>query len=429
MATSTRPATPRAGRPGFSQHTEYLRARENQAMVRRDRLAREVPRAAIRAAVVGMGLGLVIGFGLGLPGLGVAVFVVLLIVWPGGIAVAAFGVSPDVETLREAAEAERKTARAISRLRRHGYVIMHDRAVPYSQATIGHLLIGPGGVMILGSDTNKGIVRYAKGGAMVDGESLKPAIDKTSWLGGEVRNQVRAALPTTKIPVYPVLVMVEASVLWSDGALDGVTIISVKDVVKYVRSKPGRLNPGQVQQVLAAAQRLFPPYSSNRLAEHVVVDRDQWLTLMDALRTIRERGGDASEMLERLAQIEADLGRQADLIDRAGMPLARAADQPDGPTDSPPPASGTDTATDAIGLLDVDGTGTAKSLEGPPRARPGEGRRGRILAAVRQPRGSESISTSSRPPGGDGPTTAKGDQPPAPGDDRAHPTSGPGSGS
>ncbi|WP_018636240.1 nuclease-related domain-containing protein [Parafrankia elaeagni] len=357
-------------------------------MVRRDRISREVPRAAIRAAVVGLGLGLVLGFGLGMPGLGITVFVALLVIWPGGVAVGAFGASPDVETLREAAEAERKTARAIARLRRHGYSIMHDRAVPYSQVTIGHLLVGPGGVMILGSDTNKGVVRYSKGGAVVDGESLKPVIDKAAWLGGEVRNQVRAALPALTIPTFPILVMVEASVLWKDGAVDGVTVINVKDVVNYVRNRPGRLNPGQVQQVISAAQRLFPPFSSNRLAEHVVVDRDQWLTLMDALRGIRESGGDASGMLDRLAQIEADLARQADLIDRAGLPTSRSADT----AGAAPPGAGVGVVHDLGDLADPAAPGIGAPAQGVPGSRPAGGLRGRILASVRpEQRGGNSI--------------------------------------
>lgn len=354
-------------------------------MARHDRIARDVPRAAIRAAIIGLGLGLVIGFGLGLPGLGVTIFIALVVIWPAGMAIAAFGAAPDVEQLRVAAEAERKTARAITRLRRHGYVLMHDLAVPYSQATIGHLLVGPGGVMILISDTNKGIVRYTKGGAVVDGESLKPAIDRASWLGGEVRNQIRAALPTVKIPTYPILVMVEASVLWKDGALEGVTVINIKDVVEYIRHKPGRLDPGQVQQIVDTARRLFPPFASNRLAEQVVVDRDQWLTLMDALRTIRENGGDASGMLDRLAQIESDLGRQADLIDRAGLPATRS-----GPL--------------AAQTNDIAQT---------------PGRRGRILASVRQDRGGDATSAGLLDKAGDTTPPALGGLPPVGPDERA----------
>jgi hypothetical protein len=380
MATITRPTMTRVGRPGHSLETQYQRARETQALVRRDRLARQVPRTAARSAVVGLVLALVIAFGVGQPGIAIAVFFLVFLAWPAGIIVASFGTAPDIESLREGAEAERKTARAIARLRRHGYLMLHDRAVPYSDATIGHLLIGPGGVMVLGSDNSKGTLRYTKGGAVCDGESLKPVIDRSAWLGGEVRSQIRAALPMLKIPVNPILVMVEANVLWSDGALEGVTVISIKDVANFIRKKPGRLNPGEVRQIAAAAERLFPAYSANRLADQVTVDRDQWLSLMDALRTIRERDGDASDLLDRLAQIEADLGRQADVAGRAGMPLAvpgradgaaevAGLDAPEPPDDSP---------ADSGPITSI---GLAAAARGTVRPR-----RGRILAAVRTPR-------------------------------------------
>ena len=407
MATITRPTMTRVGRPGHSLQTEYLRARENQALVRRDKLSREVPRTAVRSALVGLALALVIGFGLGLPTVAVVVFLLVFIAWPAGIVIASFGTAPDVESLREGAEAERRTARAIARLRRQGYVILHDRAVPYSEATIGHLLVGPGGVMVLSSDNNKGTVRYKKGGATCDGESLKPPIDRTAWLGGEVRNQIRAALPMLKIPISPILVMVEANVLWSDGALDGVTIISIKDVVNYIRRKPGRLNPGEVQQIVAATERLFPAYSANRLAEQITVGRDQWLTLMDALRTIRERDGDASEMLDRLAQIESDLGRQADLINRTGMPLAvpgraGAGEATSGGADGP----------SAAGMGPVPRLGSRAGG----RPRPGA-RRGRILAAVRPPRETTDPDAGQAPgdgaAGGDDAAGGSAPQPPA----------------
>jgi hypothetical protein len=334
MPTMTNPTMNRIGQPGHSLYTEYRRERDHHAVLRRERLARELPRAALRAAPVGLLFGLLFAFGLRLPVVAVIVFLLPVLVWPTILLIRAFDPVADIESLREAALAERKVAQTLRRLRRHGFIVLHDRAVPYSEATIGHLLIGPGGVMVVGSDARKGLVRYVKSGAQIDGETMKPVIDRTAWLGAEVKNQLISTLPAVKIPVFPILVMVEAGVLWKDGALDGVTIISLKDIVGFLRNKKTQINPANVKKVAAAAERLFPAFSTNRLAEHITVDRDQWLSLMDALRTIRERDGDASEMLERLRQIENDLARQADLTDRTGMPLAVAGD------DDPAGASG-----------------------------------------------------------------------------------------
>jgi hypothetical protein len=331
MPTMTNPTMSRAGQPGHSLYTEYRRARYQNAVMRRERLARNLPRAALRAAPLGLVFGLLFTFGLHLPVAGVVAFLVFFLGWPALVAARAYDPVPDIEALREGALAERTVARTLSRLRRHGFIVLHDRSIPGSEATIGQLLVGPCGVVVVASDPRKGIVRYVKSGAQVDGDTLKPAIDRTAYLGVEVKNQLVATLPAVKIPVYKVLVMAEASVLWSDGALDGVTIISIKDVVGYLRNKKANLSPSDVKKVAAAAERLFPAFSTNRLAEHITVDRDQWLGLMDALRTIRERDGDATDpaILERLRQIENELARQADLTGRAGMPLAVTGDDSD----------------------------------------------------------------------------------------------------
>ncbi len=318
-------------RPGYSLQMAYQRAREQHAQMRRERLAHTVPRAALRAFPIAVIFAVLVASGLRLSiSIAVAVFLLIELGWPLIVIGRSFDPVAEIETLRESADAERKTASAINRLRRYGYVIMHDRRVPGSEATIGHLLVGPGGVMVIKSDASTGTVRYAKAGtkdgAKVDGQPLTQPLDLTKWLGDEVRARTRTATPMIKIPVTPILAMVEAGVLWSDGAVEGVTLISLKDLVSYVRGRPDRLNPAEVTKVVAVVQRLFPTYSLNQLADSVTVDRDQWLTLMDTLRTIRERGGDATDMVDRVMKIESDLARLAEAGGRSAIPTGRTDD-------------------------------------------------------------------------------------------------------
>jgi hypothetical protein len=319
--TITRPTLTKTGSPGQFLYAEYLRARDHHALVRRDRLARNLPRTLAKAVPVALLISLVMAFGAGLPGgFAFLVFVLVIAGWTGVAVASAFGDDGEIEHLRTCAEAERRTARTISRLGRQGYAVLHDRIVPTTDATVGHVLIGPGGVIVLNSEPAEGVVRYTKKVASVDGEPLTTPIERTAFLGSEIRTQLRAAVPMVKITVSPVLVMTEADVLWKDGAVDGVTVISIKDVIGYVRSRPSRLNPAEVKQVVTAVQRLFPPFTGDRLTDQVTMHRDQWVLLMDALRTIRERDGDATDLLDRLAQIESDLGRQADGFARRGIP-------------------------------------------------------------------------------------------------------------
>jgi hypothetical protein len=315
------------GKPGHSTYTEFRRACEQQSLLRRDRLRRRLPRSALQSLPVAIVIAAILSVGAHAPvGIPVIGFLVALLGWPLLVLLRAYDPVPDIEVLRETAEAERNTARTVSRLRRGGYFVLHDRVILGSEETIDHLLIGPGGIFVLTSDPTKGIVRYAKDGVTADGVTLRPVIERTAWFGTEVRAQLRQALPMVKVHVTPILVMTEADVLWSDGAIDNVTIITLKDINSYIRHRPNRVNPTDVSRLLTVAERIFPPYSSNRIATDVSVDRDHWLALMDALRTIRERDGDATGMLERLAQIESDLARQGDPTGRTGFPFVRGND-------------------------------------------------------------------------------------------------------
>ncbi|WP_239405032.1 nuclease-related domain-containing protein [Frankia sp. Cj3] len=364
-------------RPGYSLQMAYQRAREQHARMRRERLAYTVPRAALRAFPIAAVFAVLVALGLGLStSIAVGVFLLIELGWPLIVIGRSFDPVPEIEALREGAEAERKTASAINRLRRYGYVIMHDRSVPGSAASVGHLLVGPGGVMVIKSDASTGTVRYAKDGgkdgAKVDGQSLRKPLDLTKWLGDEVRARTRTATPMIKIPVTPILAMVEAGVLWSDGAVEGVTVISLKDLVSYIRGRPDRLNPAEVTKVLAVVQRLFPPYSANPPTDAITVDRDQWLILMDALRTIRERGGDATDMLDQLAKIENDLTQLAETSGQSGI--------------LPIPTNGAGDGDENTGDGDLISELTSMAEASPGRLTddPSTGRRrGRVLAAVR----------------------------------------------
>ena len=56
-----------------------------------------------------------------------------------------FKSSPDAVAWRCGAAGERRTARLLGPLERHGWAILHDLALPGSRANLDHLVIGPGG--------------------------------------------------------------------------------------------------------------------------------------------------------------------------------------------------------------------------------------------------------------------------------------------
>jgi hypothetical protein len=65
-----------------------------------------------------------------------------------------FRPSSDACSWRRGAAGERRTARLLGPLERHGWVILHDLAVPRSRANLDHLAIDPGGVFVIKAASN-----------------------------------------------------------------------------------------------------------------------------------------------------------------------------------------------------------------------------------------------------------------------------------
>jgi hypothetical protein len=76
----------------------------------------------------------------------------------GGLAAMAAGwglrfrPSPETVAWRRGAAGERRTARLLAALERHGWAVLHDLAIPGSRANLDHLAIGPAGVFVIDSD-------------------------------------------------------------------------------------------------------------------------------------------------------------------------------------------------------------------------------------------------------------------------------------
>jgi hypothetical protein len=75
---------------------------------------------------------------------------------------------------RRGAAGERRTARVLAVLERHGWVVLHDLAVPGSQANIDHLAIGPGGVFVIDSKQYRGRLQLDPSGRLWHGRYPSP---------------------------------------------------------------------------------------------------------------------------------------------------------------------------------------------------------------------------------------------------------------
>jgi hypothetical protein len=138
------------GRPGASAQARWRRARAAESTTWTQTLPWRI------AAILGIGAASGVLGSLVVPRLSLIIGGLAAVVAGWGLR---FRPSPDAVAWRRGAAGEHRTARLLSRLERHGWMVLHDLAVPGSRATLDHLVIGPGGVFVIDSKQYRGRLR------------------------------------------------------------------------------------------------------------------------------------------------------------------------------------------------------------------------------------------------------------------------------
>ena len=161
------------GRPGGSAQATWRRMRASEWAA----WTRTLPWRV--AATLGMGAGAGVLGSLLAPQLGLVLGGLAAVVAGWGLR---FRPSPDAIAWRRGAAGERRTARLLGQLERHGWAVLHDLAVPGSQANIDHLVIGPGGVFVIDSKQYRGRLQLDPSGRLWHGRyPLTPILRAVSF--------------------------------------------------------------------------------------------------------------------------------------------------------------------------------------------------------------------------------------------------------
>jgi hypothetical protein len=233
------------GRPGGSAQAKWrqMRAAEWAAWTRT--LPWRV--AAILAIAAGGGvLGSLLAPRLGLVLGGLAAVVAT---W-----VLRFRPSPDAIAWRRGAAGERRTARLLDPLARHGWAVLHDLAVPGSQANLDHLVIGPGGVFVIDSKQYRGRLQLDAVGKLWHGRyPLAPAVRVASWEA----DQAAQVLPDPGMAVAPIVAVHGAQVPWAKVVVDGVRVVTARRLPRMLRQLSVVLGPKRVAWLADQARVRF----------------------------------------------------------------------------------------------------------------------------------------------------------------------------
>jgi hypothetical protein len=233
------------GRPGGSAHAQgrRLRAAEWTAWIR------TLPWRV--AVILGIGAGGGVLGRLLSPRLGLVL---------GGLAAVAAGwglrfqPSPDAIAWRRGAVGERRTARLLGQLERHGWAVLHDLALPGSRANIDHLAIGPGGVFVIDSKQYRGRLQLDRSGRLWHGRyPLAPALRAVSFEA----DQAAQVLTDADVVVVPIVAVHGAQVPGGKVVTQGVPVVAARRLPSMLRALPAVLGPERVADLADQARVRF----------------------------------------------------------------------------------------------------------------------------------------------------------------------------
>ncbi len=166
---------------------------------------------------------------------------------------------PSTATLawRHGAEGERRTARLLAPLARHGYQVFHDLAVPGSPANVDHLVVGPTGVYVIDSKRYRGHLRYTGGHLWHGSRTLDRTLETLWWEATQVAETLGFG---PDLHIYPVLCVHLARLPWHRELLvDGVPVLgagALRPALQVIRQA---LTPEQVALVAGHVRAGFQP--------------------------------------------------------------------------------------------------------------------------------------------------------------------------
>lgn len=182
----------------------------------------------------------------------------------GSAAVRASELRRDAERLLRKADAwergaqgEAATATLLEQLAGTGWEVRNDLRLPGSVANVDHLLIGPGGVIVLDTKQYSGAVTVAKDTLWHNRQPRTREVAAARRHAEAVRH---ALAIRDEVPVEAVMVIRGARLPAPEFQFEGLTILSPDRLLAWVDARAATCDPRQVSDLMEAADMALRPY-------------------------------------------------------------------------------------------------------------------------------------------------------------------------
>jgi hypothetical protein len=165
-----------------------------------------------------------------------------------------------IESWRRGAEGERRTAKALRPLTRHGWTVVHD--IPGRYGNRDHVVVGPAGAFLLDTKNVTGLAEIDDGVLTVRRPEDERATYQYSRLASSItgasaglRNEISARIQVPRLWVQAIVVV------WprfegDPQAVGRVTYLGGQQLADWLSSLPTQMTPEQVAGVSEAVRQL-----------------------------------------------------------------------------------------------------------------------------------------------------------------------------
>jgi len=160
------------------------------------------------------------------------------------------------------ADGEAHTGRLLESLEADGFRVLHDRKIPGARsANIDHIVIGRPGIYVVETKSYTGALQIRGDEVFVAGRRKNGWIDEVDREAAAVRSALANEIAAHGWTVTPIICVHRADLPWFRSEVQGVRIVSGKDLVKRLRKADPVLSPADVDRIAdLAAARLRPAY-------------------------------------------------------------------------------------------------------------------------------------------------------------------------